>query len=56
MKEVKDTTFKIRFSQLDRAKLEFCVNQTGKNKSDIIREGIDKVFKSIKKDKLSAGN
>lgn len=40
---------RIRLSQSDIDKLEYCCNQTGKKKSEIIREGIDKVYTEIKK-------
>ena len=40
---------RVRLSQNDINKLEYCCNQTGKKKSEIIREGIDKVYTEIKK-------
>ena len=40
---------RIRLSQNDIDKLEYCCKQTGKKKSEIIREGIDKVYTDIKK-------
>lgn len=40
---------RIRMSQDDIDKLEYCCKTTGKAKSEIIREGIDKVYKELKK-------
>ncbi len=40
---------RIRMSDEDVALLEYCAKATGKSKSDIIREGIRKVYASIKK-------
>ncbi len=40
---------RIRLSQSDIEKLEYCSKQTGKKKSEIIREGINKVYNEIKK-------
>lgn len=38
-----------RFSETDMEKIKFCMNETGKSKTDIIRMGIDEVYKKIKK-------
>lgn len=40
---------RIRLSQVDTEKLEYCCKRTGKKKSEIIREGIDKVYIELKK-------
>lgn len=40
---------RIRMSDEDVRLLEYCAKTTGKSKSDIIREGIRKVYNSIKK-------
>ena len=40
---------RIRLSQIDTEKLEYCCKETGKKKSEIIREGIDKVYIELKK-------
>lgn len=40
---------RIRLSQKDIDKLEYCCKESGKNKSEIIREGIDKVYIELKK-------
>ena len=45
----KTLSTRIRLSQNDIDKLDYCCNQTGKKKSEIIREGIDKVYTEIKK-------
>lgn len=40
---------RIRMSQQDIDKLNYCCKVTGKTKSEIIREGIDKVYNELKK-------
>lgn len=40
---------RIRMTDEDIEILEYCSNMTGKSKSDIIREGIRKVYAEIKK-------
>lgn len=40
---------RIRFSEEDMQKLEFCKSQTRRTYADIIREGIDKVYQELKK-------
>ena len=45
----KNEELKIRISIKDKEKLEYCVNKSNKNKSTIVREGIDKVYKELKK-------
>lgn len=45
----KNTELKIRISEEDKQKLDFCVKYTNKNKSEIVREGINKVYNEIKK-------
>ena len=47
--EPKNLSTRIRLSQNDRDKLEYCCKKTGKKKSEIIRKGIDKVYNEIKK-------
>ncbi len=39
----------VRLTESDMEKLEFCVNETGKTKTDIIREGIDLVYQKVVK-------
>lgn len=45
----KNEELKIRISKEDKEKLEYCIKNSNKNKSEIVREGIDKVYKEIKK-------
>ena len=45
----KNLNTRIRLSEKDVKKLEYCCKETGKKKSEIIREGIDKVYIEIKK-------
>lgn len=40
---------RIRLSDDDMQKLEFCKTQTGMTYADIIRKGIDKVYQELKK-------
>lgn len=40
---------RIRLSESDVEKLEYCCKETGRKKSEIIREGIDKVYTELKK-------
>ena len=40
---------RIRLSEKDLEKLEYCCKETGRKKSEIIREGIEKVYKELKK-------
>lgn len=39
---------RIRMSDKDIGKLEYCTKSTGKTKAEIIRIGIDKVYKELK--------
>lgn len=45
----KNEELKVRISKEDKEKLEYCINNSNKNKSEIVREGIDKVYKELKK-------
>ena len=38
----------IRFSEKDIMKLEYCSKLTGKSMAEIVRIGIDKVYKELK--------
>lgn len=40
---------RIRLSQEDMQRLEYCVQVTGLKKSEIIRQGIKEVYESLKK-------
>ena len=44
----KNFSTRIRFSEEDLKILEYCCEKTGKNRSDIIRDGIRKVYEEIK--------
>lgn len=37
-----------RLSESDMEKIRFCMEKTGMSKTDIIRKGIDEVYKKIK--------
>lgn len=45
----KNEVIKIRATKDDREKLLFCCEQTGKTQYEIVMEGIEKVYESIKK-------
>lgn len=45
----KNVELKVRISQEDKEKLEYCTKNSDKNKSEIVREGIEKVYSEIKK-------
>lgn len=47
--EPKNLSTRIRLSDEDVAMLNFCCEVTGKNKSEIIRLGIRKVYEDLKK-------
>ncbi len=39
----------VRLTDSDMEKLEFCISKTGMSKTDIIRKGIDLVYKEVNK-------
>jgi predicted DNA-binding protein len=45
----KNEELKVRISKEDKEKLEYCIKNSSKNKSEIVREGIDKVYNELKK-------
>lgn len=47
--EPKNIELKVRISEIDNEKLKYCIKSTDKNKSEIVREGIDKVYSELKK-------
>lgn len=47
--EPKDKTKNVRLSEADMEKLNFCIQATGKTGNEIIRLGIEKVYKELKK-------
>lgn len=48
-KEPKTHETRIRMSDNDMSKLEYCCECTGLTKAAIIRKGIDEVYKKLKK-------
>lgn len=44
----KTLSTRIRLSEKDIARLDFCCKKTGKPKSEIIRMGISKVYEELK--------
>lgn len=44
----KTSTIKVRLSDNDMQKLNFLCSKTGKSKSEIVRDGIEKVFEENK--------
>ncbi len=45
----KRNQYRIRLSENDLEKLEYCAKKTGKAKADIIRDGIDKIYQELVK-------
>ena len=45
----KNLSTRIRLSEKDIQKLNYCTKETGKTKAEIIRQGIDKVYSELKK-------
>lgn len=45
----RDNQYRIRLSDEELQKLEFCCTKTGLNKADIIRKGIEEVYQKLKK-------
>lgn len=43
----KTINYKLRLSEEDVRKLQYCVEKTGKRRSEIIRLGIDEVFRHL---------
>lgn len=46
-KEKKNVIIKARIDDQTNEKLEKCVNKTGKSKSDIVRDGILKIYQEL---------
>ena len=42
---------RMRLSEKEKEKLEYCATETGKTQTEIIREGIDIIYKKISKEK-----
>lgn len=47
-KDPKTKQMPIRFSKTDIEKLEYCSKKTGKSQAEIVRIGVDKVYKELK--------
>lgn len=43
----------IRFSKTDIQKLEYCSKITGKSQAEIVRIGVDKVYRELKENEQS---
>lgn len=48
-KEPKNYRESFRLSEIDMEKIRFCMEKTGLSKTDIIRQGIEKVYEELKK-------
>lgn len=46
----KDQTFKLRLSETDVSKLDYCKEATGRSRAEVIRQGIDEIAEKIKND------
>lgn len=45
----KNIELKVRISNEDKERLDYCIENSSKTKSEIVREGIEKVYSEIKK-------
>ncbi len=45
----KNIELKVRISEEEKDKLDYCIQHSSKNKSEIVRDGIDKVYQELKK-------
>lgn len=45
----KKTRLELRLSNDDSVKLEYCCQKTGLSKAEILRQGLDSVYKKLKK-------
>lgn len=45
----KDLQYRLRMTKEDAEKLEYCCKATGKTKAEILREGLELVYKSVQK-------
>ena len=45
----KNIELKVRISNEDKERLDYCIENSNKTKSEIVREGIEKVYSEIKK-------
>lgn len=45
----KNSGYRLRMSDSDNEKLDFCCEKLGKSKADILRMGLEKVYQELKK-------
>lgn len=45
----KDLQYRLRMTKEDAEKLDYCCKVTGKTKAEILREGLELVYKSVQK-------
>jgi len=45
----KTLSTRIRLSEEDMKRLDFCVKETGLNRSEVIRQGIRAIYRQVKK-------
>jgi len=45
----KNIELKVRISEKEKEKLDYCIQHSDKNKSEIVRDGIDKIYQELKK-------
>lgn len=46
---IKNNQYRLRMTDEELQKLEYCCKETGLNKADVIRQGIDLVYKETQK-------
>lgn len=44
----KNSTYKLRISDTDNEKLNFCCEKLNKSKADVLRLGLEKVYQELK--------
>ena len=49
--EPKQHNIRIRFNDRDLQKLDYCAEKTGMNRSEVVRYGIDKLYREIQEQK-----
>lgn len=45
----KSQQYRIRLTEEEVRKLEYCCKQTGKTKADVLREGLERIYNEVKK-------
>ena len=45
----KSQQYRIRLTEEEVRKLEYCCEQTGKTKADVLREGLERIYSEVKK-------